>query len=71
MVLLCMKALVNILVSVQLTAALQSDAIWNIEVMVTIAIHKSPCSKFKNMNIVACAGNQNRSSMENALIFFY
>lgn len=51
------------------TAVFCSDAIWNIDVMATIAICKSPCLNFKNVNVVPCAGDQNRSSMEKSIHF--
>lgn len=63
------NALFNITRAV--TLAPLNGAIWSTSVLATIAISKSPCSDFMNLNIGACASDQNRSSMENELIFFY
>ena len=45
-----------------------SGAICNADVLATVGISRSPCSDFMNMNIGACASDQNRSSMEKELI---
>lgn len=72
MVLLNMKiVMASLILSAWLTLVPRSGAIWNTDVLATVAISKSLCSDFMNMNIVASASDQNRSTMEEELIFFY
>lgn len=59
----------NIISSVTLVPLI--GAIWNTDVLAPVAVSRSRCSHFVNVNIVPCASSENRNSVEKYLILFY